>query len=59
MRFSDFLLFSLNFDLVVDLFPLIQTFINAHLVVYLILRRDSTAKAAKKNTLPNVIHLQY
>ena len=47
------------FDLVVDLYPLIQTFINAHLAVYLILREDSTAKGTKKNTSPNVVLLQY
>ena len=27
--------------------------------MYLIWRMDTTAKGAKKNTLPNVIHLQY
>ena len=27
--------------------------------MYLILRMDTTAKGAKKNTSPNVIHLQY
>ena len=43
----------------VDLYSSIQTFINAHLAVYLIWRRDSTAKDAKKNTSPNVICLQY
>ena len=37
----------------------IQTFINAHLAVYLIWRRNSTVKGAKKDTLPNVIRLQY
>ena len=39
--------------------PLMQTFINAHLAVYLIWRRDSAAKGAKKNSSPNVIRLQY
>ena len=37
----------------------IQTLINDHLAVYLIWRRDSTAKGAQKNTSPNVICLQY
>ena len=37
----DFLLFSVDF-----LYPLIQTFTNAHLAVNLILQRDSTAKGA-------------
>ena len=27
--------------------------------MYLVLRRESTAKGAKKNTAPNVIRLQY
>ena len=40
---------------VVDLYPLIHTFINAHLAVYLIWRKDSTNKGSKKNTPPNVI----
>ena len=44
-----------GFELVVDLYPLIQTFKHAHLAVYLNWRRDSTAKGAKKNTSPNVI----
>ena len=43
----------------VDLCPLIQTFINAHLAVYLIWQKVSSAKGAKKNTSPNVIFLQY
>ena len=43
----------------VDLYPLNQTFIYAHLAVYLNWRRYSTAKGAKKNTSPNVICLQY
>ena len=29
------------------------------LAMYLIWRMDTTAKGSKKNTLPNVIHLQY
>ena len=41
------------------MYPLIQTFINVHLAVYLIWRNDSTAKGAKKNTSPNVMRLQY
>ena len=41
-RFSDSLPFSMD----------------AHLVVYLIWRRDSTTERAKKNTSPNVIRLQ-
>ena len=48
-----------EFDLVVDLCPFIETFVNAHLAVYLIWQRDSTAKGAKKNISPNVIRLQY
>ena len=36
-----------------------NTFINAHLAMYLIWRMDTTAKGVKKNTLPNAIHLQY
>ena len=48
-----------GFDLVIDLYPLIQTVINAYLAVYLIWRMDSTAKGAKKNTSPNVIRTQY
>ena len=47
------------FDLVVDLYPLIQTFINAYLAMYMILRGDSTTKGNKKNKSPNVILLQY
>ena len=38
---------------------LIYIRLNAHLAVYLIWRRDSTAKGAKKNTSPKVIPLQY
>ena len=38
---------------------LIEVFINGHLAMYLIWRRDSTAKGAKKNTSPNVMRLQY
>ena len=45
--------------LVVDLYPLIQSFINAHLSVFLIWRSDPTAKSAKTNTSPNVICFQY
>ena len=45
--FLDFLILS-GFDFVVDLYPLIQTFINGHLAVCLIWQRDSTAKGAKK-----------
>ena len=33
-RFFYFLLFKCGFNLAVDLNPLIQTFINAHLAVY-------------------------
>ena len=47
------------FDLVVDLYPLIQTFINAYLAMYMILWGDSTTKGNKKNKSPNVIRLQY
>ena len=43
----------------VNLYSLIQTFVNAHLAVYLIWLRESIAKGAKKNTSPNVIRLQY
>ena len=48
-------------DLVVVLYPLIQTFIKAHLADSLIWQSDSTAKGSKKNTPtpPNVIRLQY
>ena len=46
---GDFLLFSFDF------YPLI----NAHLAVYLIWQRNSTAKGTKKITSPNVICLQY
>ena len=52
--FLYFLLFVVDF-----VWWFIQTFINTHLAVYLNWRRDSTAKGAKKNTSPNVIHLQY
>ena len=31
---------------------------DAHLAMYLIWRMNTTAKGAKKNTSPNVIHLQ-
>ena len=53
-RFLDCLLFSMDF-----IWWLIQTFKNAHLTVYLIWWRDSTAKGTKKNTLPNITCLQY
>ena len=39
--------------------PFIYTFINAHLAMYLILRRNMSAKGTKKITSPNVIRLQY
>ena len=45
--------------MVVDLYLLIQTFINAHLAVYLTWRSDLTAKGARKNTSPKVIRLQF
>ena len=48
-----------GFDLVVDRNPLIESIKDAHLALYLIWQRDSTTKSAKKNTPPNVIHLQY
>ena len=56
-----FFLFSVisrGFDLVVDLYLLIKTFIHAHFAVYLNWRRDSTAKGATKNTSLNAIRLQ-
>ena len=51
--------YLVGFDLVVDLYTHIQTFINAHLAVYLNWWRDSTTKGTKRNTSPNVICLQY
>ena len=45
--------------MVVDMHPFIQTFTNTYLAVFLIWRRYSTAKGAKKNISPNKIRLQY
>ena len=42
----------------VYVYPFIQTVINAHLAVYLILQMDSIANGAKKKTSPNVIRIQ-
>ena len=53
-----FSVISRGFDLVVDLYLLIKTFIHAHFAVYLNWRRDSTAKGATKNTSLNAIRLQ-
>ena len=49
------------FDFMVDLYPLINALINAHLAMYSIWRRDSTAKGVKKKYIAdfNVIRLQY
>ena len=61
MAFFRFSAIKRRFDLLVDLNPLFQTFINAHLAMLLSWRRDSSALGAKQNTLPNVhvISLQY
>ena len=48
-----------EFELAFHSYQLNYTFINAHLAMYFIWRMDTTAKGAKKNTSPNVIHLQY
>ena len=55
-EFSPYLV---RFYLRFDFSPLIHTFNNVHLAVYLIWRSDMTVKGAKKNTSPNVICLQY
>ena len=38
---------------------ILMNFINAHIAMYLIWQMDTTPKGSKKNTSPNVIHLQY
>ena len=48
-----------EFELAFHSNQLNYTLINAYLAMYLIWRMDTTAKGAKKNTSPNVIHLQY
>ena len=55
----DFLLFSVDLIWWLICIYIIQTFISAHLAVYLIWWRDSSTKGVKKNTSPNVIRLQY
>ena len=55
----EFLAIWREFELAFHSNQLDYTFINAHFAMYLIWRMDTTAKGAKKNTSPNVTHLQY
>ena len=59
MEFDFWLAVYRGFELTFYSNQLNYTFISTHLVLYLIWWMDMTAKGAKKNTLPNVIHLQY
>ena len=52
-RTLNFRIFSVDF-----IWRLILNHLIIPLAMYLILQRGTTAKSAKKNTSPNVIHLQ-